>query len=155
MPPVTKTLTLDSVWHWFRFNDRYCINKDPRQFLPPGIFFQYRVSTLSALAQQTAVHDVESVVGLVSDAGVVSGHDQGTAALGAELKEKVQDFPPGLGIKVAGGFIGDQQRGMIDERARNGDTLLFPAESSEGRCSIRSSSPTRQSSCSASSMVSR
>ena len=89
MPPVTKTLTLDSVWHWFRFNDRYCINKDPRQFIPPGIFSCLCVSAFSALAQQTAVHDVEGVIGLVGDAGVVSGHDQGTAALGAELKEEV------------------------------------------------------------------
>ena len=63
----------------------------------------------SVLAQQTAVHNMEGVIGLVGDAGVVSGHDQGTAAFGAELKEKVQDFPSGLGIEVAGGFIGDQQ----------------------------------------------
>ena len=93
-----------------------------------GDFFQCMcVSVFSVSAEQTAVHDVEGVVSLVGNAGVVSGHDQGAAALGAELKEKVQDFSSGFGIEVAGGFIGNQQRGMIDEGARNGDPLLFTA----------------------------
>ena len=53
-------------------------------------------------------------------------HDYGLAG-GVALAQKPDDFSSGLAVEVTGGLVRQQHSWMIDERTRNGDTLLFAA----------------------------
>ncbi len=58
---------------------------------------------------------------------VVGGHDESGIALGAKVGEKFDDFLAGMGIEVAGGFVGKDEVRLIDQSAGNGDALLLAA----------------------------
>jgi hypothetical protein len=68
----------------------------------------------------------------VSEAGealVVGDDDEGFSSFGDEGEEQLHDFAAGGGVEVAGGFIGEEQAGVINEGAGDGDALLFsPAQ---------------------------
>src|SRR5688572_14888771 len=49
------------------------------------------------------------------------------AALSAKIPEKIQDRFAGVGIEIAGGFVGEDEFGIVDERAGDGDALLLAA----------------------------
>ena len=53
-------------------------------------------------------------------------HDQRHAAR-VEFLEQAHDFFAGGAIEVAGRFVGQDQRGLHDRRARNRDPLPLPA----------------------------
>ena len=55
------------------------------------------------------------------------GDDQCCVSFSAKSKEQLDDFFAGVGIEVAGWFIGKDQLGRIDERTRQSDALLFTA----------------------------
>jgi len=57
----------------------------------------------------------------------VRGQDNGEALLGRQSLEQVDDGPPGGGIQVARGLIGNQDFGIGDETARDGDALHLSA----------------------------
>ena len=52
-------------------------------------------------------------------------HDRGAFAV--EFGEQAEDFLAGVGIERAGGFVGQQQRRLTRQRARNRDALLLTA----------------------------
>ena len=53
--------------------------------------------------------------------------DHRHAPFGLLGKEKIGDLPAGIGIEVAGRFVGDQYGRRRGKRAGDGDTLLFAA----------------------------
>lgn len=53
-------------------------------------------------------------------------HDDGGAAF-VDLAEQVDDLKREIGVDVAGGLVRDDERGVVDERARERDALLFAA----------------------------
>jgi hypothetical protein len=56
------------------------------------------------------------------------GHrDDGGAHLLLEAFHVVDDLLPGLAVEVAGGFVGEDQRGPRHQGAGDGDALLLAA----------------------------
>ena len=50
--------------------------------------------------------------------------DEAVAALGVELEQEVDDFAAGGVVEVAGGLVGEEERGVVAQGAGDGDTLL-------------------------------
>ena len=73
-----------------------------------------------------AVADVDDAMGELGDVGFVGDDDDGVAAM-VELVEERHDLVAGLGVEVAGGLVGEDDRGAIDERAGDGDALALSA----------------------------
>ena len=74
-------------------------------------------------------------------AGIVR-HQHDGDSLGVELLEHPQDLDAGVGIEVAGGLVGQDQRGTIDQRRPIATRCCCPPDICEGSWSSRSASPT-------------
>jgi hypothetical protein len=59
--------------------------------------------------------------------GFVRDDDDGQALLAVERTQQVQHLFGGARVQVAGGLVGQQQRWLVDQRARDGHALLLPA----------------------------
>src|SRR5208282_94387 len=93
------------------------------------IFFESRRLTGSRrwlVGEDLAVADVDDAVSKLRDIGLVGYEDDGVAA-GVELVEEGHDLEAGLGVKVAGGLIGEDDRRVVDQGAGNGDALALAA----------------------------
>src|SRR4051795_10657417 len=72
-----------------------------------------------------AVLHADDAAGLVGDRRVVGARDDGDAESGAQVAEKLHDHRPGAVVEVGGGFVGQDQPRVADQRARDGRALLF------------------------------
>ena len=79
-----------------------------------------------------SVADADDAVGMGGDRRVVRDQDDRQAILAVEVAEEVEDLLAGLGVEVAGGFIGDQERAPVDQRPGDRDPLLLPAREPGG-----------------------
>src|SRR5437773_2075675 len=61
-----------------------------------------------------------------SDVLLVRHHDDCDSAL-VEVLKNSHDLDTGSAVEVAGRLIGEQHLGIVDQRARNGHTLLLAA----------------------------
>jgi len=77
----------------------------------------------------------------VGYAYIVGDDDKGDAAR-VQLVEERQDLRTRFGVERPGWLVGQQYAGVVDQGPRDRDALLLPPESSSGRCSLRSPSPT-------------
>ena len=73
------------------------------------------------------IGDPDDPFGGPGDVGVMGDQNNGDAFLFVESPEKFQHFFTGLGVEVAGGLIGEQDGGIIDQGPGNGHPLLLPA----------------------------
>jgi hypothetical protein len=55
------------------------------------------------------------------------GHDHDRLPLIVEFLEQPDDLDGRLGVQVARGLVGEQDRGLVDERPRDRDPLPLPA----------------------------
>ena len=79
-----------------------------------------------------AVHDaaVAQMDATVADGGgllAVGDEQEGGARLVGQLAQEGENVGAVGGIEVAGGFVGENQVGPVDQRAGDGDALLFAA----------------------------
>jgi hypothetical protein len=65
-------------------------------------------------------------VGVFGDVGLVGDEDDGVA-LGLEIVEEGHDLDAGLGVEVAGGLVGEDDGGVVDQGAGDGDALALSA----------------------------
>ncbi len=72
------------------------------------------------------VFDVDDAAGVFGDFGFVGDDDDGDAGA-VEFLEEFHDLATAVGIEVAGGFIGHEDGGIVDEGAGDGDALLLAA----------------------------
>ena len=72
------------------------------------------------------VADGNDAVGVLGDVRLVGDENDGVA-LSVEVVKQTHDFVAGAGVEVAGGLVGEDDAGMIDEGARNGDALALSA----------------------------
>jgi len=77
---------------------------------------------LAVDASVAHVHDAFAVFG---DIDFVGHDDHGDAFVVVELPQRDHDFIGRSGIEVAGRFVRQEQRRLIDQGAGNGDTLLL------------------------------
>ena len=83
------------------------------------------------LRNPAVFHD-DDPVGMFRDLPVVRHHDDGSA-LGVQALEDSEHFRPALGIQVAGGFIGENDRRIVDQGVGDGHPLLLAAGELAGR----------------------
>lgn len=69
----------------------------------------------------------EAAVAPFSHAGVVGDDDEGFAVLVDDVEQHVHDGCACGGIEIAGGFICEEDAGVVDKGAGDGDALLFSA----------------------------
>ena len=87
----------------------------------------FTVDTVGVIANEVAEFEFDdSATHVVDGAGVVGGHDDGGAGA-VDLVEEDHDAVSGFGVEVAGGFVGEQHEGSVNEGAGDGNTLLFAA----------------------------
>jgi hypothetical protein len=79
----------------------------------------------AGLLLDASVDDVEDAVAGAGEIGVVGDDDEGFAAFVGEIEEEGHDFGAVFGIEVAGGFVGEEDIGIVDKGAGDGGALLF------------------------------
>jgi len=84
------------------------------------------------------------------DITFVSDHHQGVSLL-VEMTEELHNLSSGGGIEIAGGLVGENDGGIINDGSGDCDALPLSARQLIGRCSNRFSSSTRRSAFRASS----
>src|SRR5262245_11084958 len=83
-------------------------------------------SGIQPIVFDAAVHDLHHPLALAGDARVVRDDDDRLAA-GVHLVEDLQDLVARLRVEVAGGLVGQHQRRLHHQRARDGRALALPA----------------------------
>ena len=73
-----------------------------------------------------AVANRDHAMGVGGDVGFVRDEDDGVAGAVQAIEER-HDFDAGLRIEVAGRLVGEQDRRVVDQRARDGDALALTA----------------------------
>ena len=61
------------------------------------------------------------------DVRLVRDEHDGDAVALIQFAEQRHDFLAGVGVEIAGRLVGQQQLGLVDQCACNGDALLLPA----------------------------
>lgn len=74
-----------------------------------------------------SVAQVEDVGAAGGEFEVVGDEDEGGAGFVVEVEEEVDDVAAVAAVEVAGGFVGKEQGGAVDEGAGEGDALLLTA----------------------------
>lgn len=70
---------------------------------------------------------VEDVADSVGEVEVVGDDDEGDALFLLDLEEEVGDFAAGFAVEGTGGFVGENDTGLVDEGAGDGGALFFAA----------------------------
>src|SRR5437868_8147146 len=81
---------------------------------------------LALVGPDHAVSDSDHAVSIFGDVVLVRYYDDGVA-LRVQAVHQCHDLVSGLGIQVAGGLVGQDDRRVIDERARNRNALALTA----------------------------
>src|SRR5262245_32095432 len=74
-----------------------------------------------------AVTEADDSAGVLGDVGLVGHEHDGDAAFRVEALEDAHHLDARARVEVARGFIGQQQRWLVDERAGDGHALLLSA----------------------------
>ena len=81
---------------------------------------------------EVSVNKLNAAVGLLGDVGIVGDHEDGMASA-VELAEQADDdFLVGL-VEIAGGLVGQNELGLIDQRTSDGDALLLSTRELRGK----------------------
>src|SRR5579862_8554956 len=72
------------------------------------------------------VANMNHAMSVERDVVLVSDQDDGIAFVVQTLEER-HDFVAGRGVEVAGGLVGEKDRGIVHERPRDGNALPLPA----------------------------
>ena len=67
----------------------------------------------------------QDAVGIVEDARIVGDHEGRGAAAPGHVAQEVDDKDAVVAVKRRGGFVGEDDLGIADEGARDGDALLL------------------------------
>ena len=80
----------------------------------------------------------------VGEVGVMRHQDDGQSLAAVELLKRGHDFGRGLRVEIPGRLVGEQNRGPVDERARDCDPLLLTAGELIGMIALASLEPKEQ-----------
>ena len=76
--------------------------------------------------REMAVGELDAAAGVAGDVHVVRDHEDGVAGFVELAKNVNDDFFVGF-VEISGGLVGEDEFWLIDERAGDGDALLFAA----------------------------
>ncbi len=85
------------------------------------------IFALRLVGQNAAIGDADDAIFHAVDQSAVVRRHQNRCAARVDALQNLGDVPRGLRVEVAGRFVGDQNQGIVDNRARNRDTLRFAA----------------------------
>ena len=74
-----------------------------------------------------AALEADDFLGALREFGIVRDEHERGAGAGVQPEQTVNDQLAGLSIEVPGRLVGEQDFWLVDERARQGDALLFAA----------------------------
>src|SRR5436190_12538763 len=80
-----------------------------------------------AIAADETVAECDDARRVLGNVGLVRHEHDADAALDVQLLKDAHHLDAGARIEVAGRLVGEQQRRVVHERARDGDALLLPA----------------------------
>ena len=72
-----------------------------------------------------AIDEADGAVGEGGEAFVVGYYDEGLPHLVAEVEEELVQLGLVAAVEAAGGLVGKDDRGVVDEGAGDGDALLL------------------------------
>ena len=78
-------------------------------------------------SDETPVSHTEDAMASVCKGYVVGDDDEGDPFFPIETEEELKKAVAGSRVEVAGGFVSENQSGVLHECPRNGNTLLFAA----------------------------
>src|SRR5438045_3355237 len=81
---------------------------------------------LDFITGDQSIADSDDAVSMSRDVFLVCHQDNGIALLPERLEE-VHDFGAGPRVEVAGGFVGQEDGGVVDQGAGDGDALSLSA----------------------------
>src|ERR1035438_1234193 len=73
-----------------------------------------------------AVADMDDAMGIFGDVRLVGDQDNGVA-VGVQSVKEGHDLQAGLGVQVAGGLVGEDDGGAVDQGTCDGDALPLAA----------------------------
>ena len=76
------------------------------------------------VVRHLAIHEAHDAPRAVAHGRIV-GHHQQREAAPVHFFQEIHDVGAGVGVQVAGGFVGEKDGRARDHRARNGHTLLL------------------------------
>ena len=79
------------------------------------------------MRRQLAVAEFEDAVHFAGEVGGVGDDDEGDVLLAVEVEEEGGEGVGVVAVEGAGGFVGEEKFGAVDERADDGDALAFAA----------------------------
>src|ERR687897_2906255 len=88
---------------------------------------EYMRHLQSMLLDDEAVEHADDPVGRLADGDVVSDDEKGQPALDVEPPHQLDDLLGVLAVEVAGGLVGPDDRGVVDERAGDRHALALAA----------------------------
>src|SRR5258705_1771353 len=80
-----------------------------------------------AVVAHQSVAECNHARAVFGDVGLVRHEDDGDAALDVEALEDAHHLDARLRVEIAGRLVGEQQRRVVHQRPRDGDTLLLAA----------------------------
>jgi hypothetical protein len=79
------------------------------------------------VSDEGSIYQAEGAVTLGGEGGVVGDQNGGEAVVLLEVLNEAEDVSSGAGVEIAGGFVGQEERGFGDEGAGEDDALLLAA----------------------------
>src|SRR5262252_2920026 len=105
-----------------RSRRRFCRRRQRREFFlgcaPPGH---------GAIGNRLSVTECHDSGAVLRDVDLVCDEYDGDSALAIQALENPHDFDAGFRVEVPGRLVGQQDRRVVDQRARDGDALLLSA----------------------------
>ena len=89
---------------------------------------------VALVAQHTSIAEGDLALRIGGDVGLMR-HQQDRDAMLIQRLEHRHDLQARAAVQVAGRLVRQQQRGTVDQRTGDGDTLLLPARELE-RCVV-------------------
>ena len=87
----------------------------------------FRRFATGVLFDDAAVAEADDACPVLGDVVLVRDQQDGDALLGIQALKDAHHFDARSRVEVAGRLVGENQRRLIDQRARNRDALLLPA----------------------------
>ena len=82
---------------------------------------------IGVLFYQFAIPHLEHAIHILAHAQIVRDHDAGAVVLVDERREGLHHLEGALGVEAGGWFVREDQGGVVDQRAGDGDALLLSA----------------------------
>src|SRR4051794_7597429 len=122
--PISTVIVAATVVEMFAPSDRHA-SETSRRPLPVMRLLLPRVAAAALVAREAAALELDDALPHLVDHLAVVGDHQDRGAAAVDAVEELHDPDRGVRVEVAGRLVADEERRVVDERARDRDTLLL------------------------------